>query len=77
MDGICWSSGRTKETVASLWNGFNVPRILSVVSQGVPQLANRNPKAAVKIAKGVTLPDAALNFRPSNYLSRVFQKDYE
>jgi hypothetical protein len=77
MDGIRWSSGSTEETVAPLRNGFYVPGILSVISQGIPQLANSNPEAAVKIDESVSLPDAALDFGPRNQVSSVFQEDYE
>ena len=58
-------------------NGPNVARILSVVPEGIPQFANSNPKAAVKIDKSVSLPDAALDLLPGDYLSGVFQKDDE
>src|SRR5271163_4949341 len=68
---------RNEEAVASLRNGFNVPRIVGVVPEGASQLSNCDPQAAVEIDKGIFLPDAAPNCRPSDHLASVFQQDYQ
>jgi hypothetical protein len=73
-DGVGGSTRGSEETVSPLGNGLNVPRILGIIPQGLPQFANRDAKAAVKVDKRVSLPDAILDLLPADYTPRIFQK---
>jgi hypothetical protein len=75
--GIRSLNGWNEETVASLGNRLDVSGILGVIPQRLPHFANRNSQTAIKIDKGVALPDSALDFLTSDNPSGIFQKDHE
>jgi hypothetical protein len=69
---------RDQEAIAPLWNRLNVSGIFGVIVQRLPQLANRHPKAAVKIHERIAGPEATSKFLPADDLSGVFeQRDEE
>jgi hypothetical protein len=74
MSGIYPAYFRNEKPIASLWNCLNVPGIVSVIVQRLPQLANRHAEAAVKIDKRILGPQAVSKFLPADYLSGVFQE---
>ena len=74
MSGIYPAYFRNKEPIPSLWNCFNVSGIVSVITQRLPQLANRHAEAAVKIDKRISRPEAAAKFLSADYFSRIFQQ---
>src|ERR1700761_6076588 len=68
---------RTKEAVAPFRNRLNVARILDIIVQCLPQLANSYAKTAVKIDKCIFWPDMVPQFLAGDYFSGVFQKHNE
>ena len=75
VDGAGGSRSGSYEAISTLGNGLNVPGILSVVPKSFTQFANCHAKAAVKVDKGVSLPDVILDLLPGNYMARIFQKN--
>jgi hypothetical protein len=74
MSGIYPADFRNKEPIPSLWNRLNVSGIVGVIVQRLPKLANRHPKAAVKIYERIARPEAASKFLPADDFSRVFEE---
>jgi hypothetical protein len=48
-------------------------RVLGVVAQGIPKLANGDPQTAVKLDKSVVLPNMAVKILMGDRFSRIFQ----
>src|SRR5260370_21955560 len=74
MNGIYPAYFGNEESISSLWNCLNVSRIVGVIVQRLPQLANRHPEAAVKINERIVRPEAASQFLPTDDFSGVFQE---
>src|SRR5271170_4235487 len=75
--GVFPINDRSEQSISSLGNRLNVVRIFSVVAKSLPQFANRHSKAAVKVAKRISLPDTTLDILPRNHLPGILKKNYE
>ena len=64
---------RTQKPITFARNGLDVVRVLGIVAQGIPKLANGDPQTAVKLDKSVVLPNTAVEILMGNRLSRIFQ----
>ena len=63
-----------KEAISPLGDGFNVPGILGVVAQSLPQLANCHPETILEINKCIFMPQPVPKLLPADYFARIFQK---
>jgi hypothetical protein len=74
MSGIYPAYFRNEEPIPSLWNRLNVPGIVSVILQRLPQLANRHPETAVEIDKRISRPETVSKFLAADGLSGSFEE---
>jgi hypothetical protein len=55
-------------------NRLNISGIVGIIVQRLPKLANRHPKAAIKINEGIVEPETASKLLPADDFSGVFQQ---
>ena len=63
-----------QEAISPLGYGLNVPGILGVIAQCLPQLADCYAEAILKINKRIVLPKPIAKFLSADHFSGVFQK---
>ena len=74
MDSICSMDLGRQEAVSPPGYGLNVPGILGVVAQCLPQLADSHAQAVLEINKCIVLPEPVAKFLSADYFAAVVQK---
>jgi hypothetical protein len=74
MSSIYTAYFRNKEPISSLWNCLNVSGVFGIIVQRLPELANRHPKATVKINERIVTPQPASQLLPADDFSGVFEQ---
>jgi hypothetical protein len=77
QSGVHSSDFGNKEPISVLWDGLDVSRILGVVVQRLPELANRYAEAAIEIDERIAGPEATSKFLATDDFSGVFQQHEE
>jgi hypothetical protein len=72
--GVHSSDFGNEEPISALWNCLDVARILGIVLQRLPELANRYAEAAVEIDERIAGPEPTSKFLAADDFSGSFQE---